>query len=118
MWAGNGTTQTDFSARVYNRVADPLDRAAFGNGDGILVYPGAQGPLSSIRLENIRDGLEDAALLRGLTPSIRTELLARVMEARTGFAPGGAYGINITVDADGLEAIRRNAAKARLARAP
>jgi len=30
-----------------------------GNGDGLLIYPGPDGPLSSIRLENIRDGLED-----------------------------------------------------------
>lgn len=29
------------------------------NGDGFLVYPGAEGPVSSIRWENIRDGLED-----------------------------------------------------------
>lgn len=29
------------------------------NGDGILVYPGPHGPLPSVRLEIIRDGLED-----------------------------------------------------------
>jgi len=29
------------------------------NGDGMLVYPGADGPVNSIRWENIRDGLED-----------------------------------------------------------
>ena len=28
------------------------------NGDGSLTYPGVDGPLSSIRLENIRDGIE------------------------------------------------------------
>jgi hypothetical protein len=28
------------------------------NGDGFLMYPGPHGPLSSIRLENIRDGIE------------------------------------------------------------
>jgi hypothetical protein len=29
------------------------------NGDGVLIYPGANGPLSSLRLANIRDGIED-----------------------------------------------------------
>ncbi len=29
------------------------------HGDGILVYPGIDGPLGSIRLANLRDGLED-----------------------------------------------------------
>ncbi len=41
---------------------DPNDKkrvTAVGNGDGNLIYPGADGPLSTIRLENIRDGFED-----------------------------------------------------------
>ena len=29
------------------------------NGDGMLFYPGRDGPLSSVRFENIRDGIED-----------------------------------------------------------
>src|ERR1700730_2499984 len=29
------------------------------HGDGQLVYPGKHGPIGSIRLANIRDGLED-----------------------------------------------------------
>jgi hypothetical protein len=29
------------------------------NGDGFLVYPGPEGPVNSIRWENIRDGIED-----------------------------------------------------------
>ncbi|NSW58084.1 MAG: DUF4091 domain-containing protein [Armatimonadetes bacterium] len=29
------------------------------HGEGLLVYPGPDGPLSSVRLENVRDGLED-----------------------------------------------------------
>ena len=28
-------------------------------GDGVLLYPGIDGPIGSIRLENVRDGLED-----------------------------------------------------------
>ncbi|MFB3890631.1 MAG: glycoside hydrolase domain-containing protein [Phycisphaerae bacterium] len=39
----------------------PWKANAFGryNGDGYLVYPGPDGPLSSIRFEAFRDGLED-----------------------------------------------------------
>jgi len=29
------------------------------NGDGLLVYPGPEGPIDSIRWENIRDGIDD-----------------------------------------------------------
>jgi len=36
------------------------------NGDGVLLYPGPDGPLGSIRLANIRDGLEDYEYLRML----------------------------------------------------
>lgn len=34
------------------------------NGDGVLVYPGTQGPLAGLRLAAIRDGIEDTELLR------------------------------------------------------
>jgi hypothetical protein len=39
--------------------------ASYGtaNGDGSLLYPGVAGPISSIRLENVRDGIEDYELL-------------------------------------------------------
>ena len=32
-------------------------------GDGVLIYPGASGPIPSMRLRAIRDGLEDYDLL-------------------------------------------------------
>jgi len=34
------------------------------NGDGVLLYPGTDGPIGSIRLESICDGLEDIELLK------------------------------------------------------
>lgn len=34
------------------------------NGDGIMLYPGENGPIGSTRLEVIRDGLEDFELLK------------------------------------------------------
>ncbi|WP_460820795.1 DUF4091 domain-containing protein, partial [Microlunatus parietis] len=35
-------------------------------GDGSIFYPGPDGPMSSLRLENIRDGLEDYNLMQEL----------------------------------------------------
>jgi glycosyl hydrolase family 123 len=37
---------------------NPLD-AVVANGESVLVYPGADGPIASARLEQIRDGIED-----------------------------------------------------------
>jgi len=34
------------------------------NGDGVLLYPGVDGPIPSVRLAAIRDGIEDTELLR------------------------------------------------------
>ena len=36
----------------------------FANGDGYFMYPGVDGPVTTSRLTNIRDGLEDILLLR------------------------------------------------------
>lgn len=45
------------------------DPASFGtaNGDGCLIYPGEEGPVSSLRFENVRDGIEDFELLQMLS---------------------------------------------------
>lgn len=42
---------------------DPTGFAADQNGNGSLYYPGAHGPVSSIRLEALRDGMEDYEML-------------------------------------------------------
>jgi ABC-type glycerol-3-phosphate transport system substrate-binding protein len=42
----------------------------FGNGEGVLVYPGKSGPISSIRLELLREGLEDLEYLTLLQKGI------------------------------------------------
>jgi hypothetical protein len=41
------------------------------NGDGYLLYPGPDGPLTSLRLEIIRDGVEDYDALRMLEELLR-----------------------------------------------
>ena len=40
------------------------------NGDGYYMYPGPDGPISTSRLEGIRDALEDMELLR-MVPEVR-----------------------------------------------
>jgi len=45
-------------------------KGQWANGDGNLIYPGPGRPLSSIRLENIRDGLEDYEYLHLLTEKV------------------------------------------------
>jgi hypothetical protein len=41
------------------------------NGDGYLLYPGPRGPLGSLRLEIIRDGVEDYDALRMLAKLLK-----------------------------------------------
>lgn len=40
-------------------VTTPTEEYQWLHGDGILLYPGINGPIGCIRLENIREGLED-----------------------------------------------------------
>lgn len=40
-------------------ITTPTDEYKWLHGDGILIYPGDDRPLNSIRMENIRKGLED-----------------------------------------------------------
>jgi len=53
---GEGTTS-------YRVGANPLQEVASG-GEFVLLYPGAQGPIASARLEQIRDGIEDWQILK------------------------------------------------------
>ena len=55
----------------------------FGNGEGVLVYPGKAGPISSIRLELLREGLEDLeylTLLRSGVEQVRRKLATEEYE--------------------------------------
>jgi hypothetical protein len=52
-----GPNQSAFSEWIPESYPGPFPGKAL-NGDGSLTYPGTAGPLSTIRLENIVDGLE------------------------------------------------------------
>eukprot|EP01047_Picozoa_sp_COSAG01_P014222 COSAG01_NODE_689_length_14220_cov_363.812903_2_plen_183_part_00 len=112
----NSSVFTDFSPKRFNSKANPHPThggVAFSNGDGILIWPGVHGPLSSIRLENYRDGLEDHALLSKLDVFRGKSTVDRALS----FGAEGARnaGVNVTVDAAGLESLRRDAAYVVLA---
>ena len=55
------------------------------HGEGLLLYPGPEGPLSSLRLENVRDGLEDYEYY-----ALLESLLERVCVSGRATESGGA----------------------------
>jgi hypothetical protein len=72
------------------------------NEDGNLLYAGETGPLSSQRLELLRMGFEDRALLGLLTTTERSVLATRLV----------CSALNFTFDHPLLEQSRRDAARA------
>ncbi|HOL66343.1 MAG TPA: DUF4091 domain-containing protein [bacterium] len=54
-WAGNSSFISDSIRSEWNAALDGL----FLHSYPMLIYPGEQGPVSSLRLENFRDGIED-----------------------------------------------------------
>lgn len=73
----SGTPFTNFNPGNY--VWAPVYDDIFANGDGQYVYPGPLGPISTIRLEAIRDGLEDWELFlqAGATAIPSIQILVR-----------------------------------------
>ena len=100
----------------------------YPNGDGFLIYPGLpigqEGPVSSIRLENAREGVEDYEYLYRLK-SLVTEAKAAgrdVSQAEQALAAadelveipnaGGRYSSKILPDPDAIVRVRLQVAKA------
>lgn len=61
----------------------------YGNGDGVLAYPG---PLPSLRLKVLRRGLQDRLLLRQLTACGRADAARRIAERTVPRALGAGSG--------------------------
>ena len=102
----NGTGRVDFDPATF------VSGSRFGNGEGSFTYPDEHGmPMSSLRLEAIRDGIEDWELFRQLrqasNDSVADSFINRLV--RNG-SPGGH-----TLDPARLEAVRRGAARALIA---
>ena len=58
-WAGNDKSVGNKIKTSWNPFLD----GCFPSSSALLVYPGENGPLSSLRLENFRDGIEDYDIL-------------------------------------------------------
>lgn len=77
-----GTARTDFDPANY--VWYP-ETDIFVNGDGNLLYPGSEGPVQSVRLHNIRDGFEDAELLKMVASSAAQSLVQPLVRSATDY---------------------------------
>ena len=94
---------------------DDLSDSTPVNGDGLLVYPGPNGPIDSLRWELIRDGIEDYDYL-ALLLDRRNKLIAKggqealLAKAAQVYDLGALLPdlVNFTRDTTALEA-RRNA---------
>jgi len=79
---------------------DPFQSAAntdwAQNGNGLLFYPGENGPLGSIRSELFRDGMEDYEYLSLLKEKMRE---VEKMGPPLGFDPKGAYPLYVRTQA-------------------
>ena len=102
-------------ATFRNKAGNPF------NGDGQLIYPGPDGrPLSSIRLENLRDGIEDYEyfrLLRDAVTRLKKAGAARhrglIAEAAKALAADNAVVKDVTHFTDNAQVLRK--ARATLA---
>jgi hypothetical protein len=70
-WDRNRAPITTGPRTGWDPASCPNSKDKWANGDGNLFYPGPNGPVSSIRLENIRDGLEDYEYLYLLADHVR-----------------------------------------------
>jgi len=49
------------------------------NGDGVMLFPGVNGPIGSTRLEVVRDGLEDFELLRQYRTQFGNDAIIKIL---------------------------------------
>ncbi|HPA21421.1 MAG TPA: DUF4091 domain-containing protein [Verrucomicrobiae bacterium] len=97
----------------------------YPNGDGYLTYPGQPvgviGPVSTIRLEQARDGAEDYEYLRLLKEVAArkgpgAQAASAILQRAAALVPvpnaGGRYSTRILPDPDAVPALRRRAAEA------
>jgi hypothetical protein len=72
---------------------NPLDAVA-ANGESVLIYPGADGPVASARLEQIRDGIEDWDVL-DVVRRKRGAAAVRTILAQAGLFSATAGGVQL-----------------------
>src|SRR5690606_18121416 len=57
-WQLPAKIKKDSDLKLGMSITTPTTEYQWLHGDGLLLYPGEEGPISSIRMENVRDGLE------------------------------------------------------------
>ena len=91
-WSGNDTPVFDPAQPRIRTDWNPALDGGYFHSSAMYLYPGSDGPVSSLRLENFRDGIEDYDMLmlaRGLLASLQNEesadpaLLEQLREATT-----------------------------------
>eukprot|EP01052_Picozoa_sp_SAG31_P002260 SAG31_NODE_78_length_27447_cov_83.819877_6_plen_896_part_00 len=60
----NNTALIDFDPATWNGSGGSITDGGGANGDGSFLYPGPDGPVGTIRLSNIADGIEDWQLFK------------------------------------------------------
>lgn len=78
---GGGPTNVLSDALTFDQRRKHAHDADWGNGDGVLVYPGPGGPWPSLRLKALRRGLQDRALLLALDACGAHDVVARETRA-------------------------------------
>ncbi|HEX9101495.1 MAG TPA: glycoside hydrolase domain-containing protein, partial [Polyangia bacterium] len=78
---GGGPTDVLDDPLTFDQRRKHARDADWGNGDGVLVYPGAGGPWPSLRLKALRRGLQDRALLGALARCGAGDVVARETHA-------------------------------------
>ncbi|MDG2292118.1 MAG: DUF4091 domain-containing protein, partial [Phycisphaerales bacterium] len=77
-WGLNHYKADPFAQSVVDHPAMPNTTNKLPAGDTHVVYPGPDGPLSGLRFEAHRIGLEDHAMLEQLTPDERASIIETV----------------------------------------
>ena len=83
-WAGNDKTL--LATEIRSTTWKPQLDGDWPNSSAMYVYPGVDGPISSLRLENFRDGIEDYDLLMTAQEALKhsvgdAQLVGRLQEA-------------------------------------
>ena len=71
------TALTDFDPATWNGNGRSTSPPGGANGDGSFTYPGADGPVGTIRLANIADGIEDWELFNRLGTHVHPASVSR-----------------------------------------
>jgi hypothetical protein len=76
---------SDFSRFPINPFVTTDADHAFPSGDAFLVYPGADGPLDSIRHEALADGMQDYRLLQLVEQHLGREETLKILHESLGY---------------------------------